>query len=430
VKALFSTFRINQTTLIISCRDYKENDIEIYTARQPILNRKKKVVAYELLFRDSQKNCFPTDVTPDIATAKLLINSYLSIGLDEMTEGKPALINFPMAMLSDHLVNLAPYKNIIVEILETVEPSDENFDVLAKLFHQGYTLALDDFIYSTAWDRFLPFIKLIKIDIVETPLSSIAHLLPHFREYKIKLLAEKVETHEEFMQAKELGFEYFQGYFFYKPEILIGVEIESSHPFLMSIYHEVMKNGYSYRKLEGYFEHDMDLTYKLLRFVNSVFFGHTHEIKSIKQAIAYLGEVQLRKFICLIVMVELNPQKPTVLIQNTILRARLCEQFAKIMGLKQLTKYAFLTGLFSTLDAILDRPMEKILSSMPLAEEINIALIEQTGSLAECLAFVVAYTEGDWDTINIFIDIYDIDPANLISTCNKAYQWLSAYKIS
>jgi EAL and modified HD-GYP domain-containing signal transduction protein len=347
-----------------------------------------------------------------------------------MTEGKPALINFPMAMLSDHLVNLAPYKNIIVEILETVEPSDENFDVLAKLFHQGYTLALDDFIYSTAWDRFLPFIKLIKIDIVETPLSSIAHLLPHFREYKIKLLAEKVETHEEFMQAKELGFEYFQGYFFYKPEILIGVEIESSHPFLMSIYHEVMKNGYSYRKLEGYFEHDMDLTYKLLRFVNSVFFGHTHEIKSIKQAIAYLGEVQLRKFICLIVMVELNPQKPTVLIQNTILRARLCEQFAKIMGLKQLTKYAFLTGLFSTLDAILDRPMEKILSSMPLAEEINIALIEQTGSLAECLAFVVAYTEGDWDTINIFIDIYDIDPANLISTCNKAYQWLSAYKIS
>ncbi|WP_310650639.1 MULTISPECIES: HDOD domain-containing protein [unclassified Colwellia] len=430
MKVLFSTFRINQTTLIISCRDYEENDIEIYTARQPILNRKKKVVAYELLFRDSQKNCFPTDVTPDIATAKLLINSYLSIGLDEMTEGKPALINFPMAMLSDHLVNLAPYKNIIVEILETVEPSDENFDVLAKLFHQGYTLALDDFIYSTAWDRFLPFIKLIKIDIVETPLSSIAHLLPHFREYKIKLLAEKVETHEEFMQAKELGFEYFQGYFFYKPEILIGVEIESSHPFLMSIYHEVMKNGYSYRKLEGYFEHDMDLTYKLLRFVNSVFFGHTHEIKSIKQAIAYLGEVQLRKFICLIVMVELNPQKPTVLIQNTILRARLCEQFAKIMGLKQLTKYAFLTGLFSTLDAILDRPMEKILSSMPLAEEINIALIEQTGSLAECLAFVVAYTEGDWDTINIFIDIYDIDPANLISTCNKAYQWLSAYKIS
>jgi EAL and modified HD-GYP domain-containing signal transduction protein len=430
VKVLFSTFRINQTTLIISCRDYEENDIEIYTARQPILNRKKKVVAYELLFRDSQKNCFPTDVTPDIATAKLLINSYLSIGLDEMTEGKPALINFPMAMLSDHLVNLAPYKNIIVEILETVEPSDENFDVLAKLFHQGYTLALDDFIYSTAWDRFLPFIKLIKIDIVETPLSSIAHLLPHFRKYKIKLLAEKVETHEEFMQAKELGFEYFQGYFFYKPEILIGVEIESSHPFLMSIYHEVMKNGYSYRKLEGYFEHDMDLTYKLLRFVNSVFFGHTHEIKSIKQAIAYLGEVQLRKFICLIVMVELNPQKPTVLIQNTILRARLCEQFAKIMGLKQLTKYAFLTGLFSTLDAILDRPMEKILSSMPLAEEINIALIEQTGSLAECLAFVVAYTEGDWDTINIFIDIYDIDPANLISTCNKAYQWLSAYKIS
>ena len=404
--------------------------MEIYTARQPILNVKKQVVAYELLFRDSQKNCFPTDVAPDIATAKLLTSSYLNIGLDEITEGKPALINFPMTTLSDHLVNMVPYKNIIVEVLETAEPSDENFEILVKLFHQGYTLALDDFIYSTAWDRFLPFVKLIKIDIIETPLSSIAHLIPLFRQNKIMLLAEKVETHEEFLQAKDLGFDYYQGYFFYKPEILIGVEIESSQPFLMSIYHEVMKEDYSYRKLESFFEHDMDLTYKLLRFVNSVFFGHTNEFSSIKQAIVYLGAIQLRKFICLIVLAKLNPQKPTVLIQNTILRARLCEQFAKIMGLNKLIEYAFLTGLFSTIDAILDRPMEKVLMSLPLAEEINIALIEHTGSLAECLAFVIAYTEGDWDIINNFIHTYDIEPANLISSCDEAYQWLSAYKTS
>jgi len=405
-------------------------EMKIYTARQPILNAKKQVVAYELLFRDSKKNCFPTDVAPDIATAKLLINSYLSIGLDEMTEGKPALINFPMAILSEHLVNMVPYRNIIVEVLETAEPSDENFEILAKLFHQGFTLALDDFIYSPSWERFLPFVKLIKIDIIETPLSSITHLLPLFRQHKIKLLAEKVETYEEFIEAKALGFEYYQGYFFYKPEILVNIEIGSSHPFLMSIYSEVMKEGYSYRKLERYFEHDMDLTYKLLRFVNSVWFCHTSEIKSIKQAIAYLGEIQLRKFICLIVMAKLNPQKPTVLIQNTILRARLCETFAKIMGLNQLSEYAFLTGLFSTLDAILDRPMENILLSLPLAEEINTALTEKTGNLAECLDFVIAYTEGNWGVINIYIHTYNIEPAKLISSCNDAYQWLSAYKAS
>lgn len=402
--------------------------MQIYTARQPILNAKKHVVAYELLFRDSQNNCFPADVDPDIATAKLLINSFLCMGLDEMTEGKPALVNFPMNLLSEHLVNMVPYKNIIVEVLESVEPTNESYDVLAKLFHQGFTLALDDFIYSSAWERFLPLVKLIKIDIIETPLSSISHLLPLFRKHKIKLLAEKVETHEEFLQAKDLGFEYYQGYFFYQPEILVGVEIDPSHPFLMSIYSEVMKESYSYKKIESYFEHDMDLTYKLLRFVNSVIFARINEITSIKQAIRYLGEIQLRKFVCLIVMAKLNPKKPTVLIQNTILRAKLCEQFAKIMGLNKLSEFAFLVGLFSTIDAILDKPMDEILLSLPLAKEINMALLEQEGSLAECLAFVVAYTQGDWDTINLFIQSYEIDPADLISISNKAYHWLSAYK--
>lgn len=402
--------------------------MKVYTARQPILNKKKQVVAYELLFRDSTNNCFPTDVAPDIATAKLLINSYLNIGLEEMTEGKPALVNFPIAFLAEHLVNMIPYKNIIVEVLETTEPSDENYELLAKLFHQGFSLALDDFVYSEAWERFFPFIKLIKIDIIATPLASISHLLPIFRQYKIKILAEKVETYEEFLEAKALGFDYYQGYFFNKPEILVGIEISSSHPFLMSIYSEVMKPGYSYKKLERYFEYDMDLTYKLLRFVNSVLFAHTKEIKSIKQAIAYLGEIQLRKFVCLIVMAKLNPEKPVVLIHNTILRARLCEKFAKLMGLNELAEYAFLTGLFSTLDAILDRPMDKIIKALPLAEEINAALLERTGILADCLDFVIAYTEGDWEAINGFIDVYDIHPEALITTANEAYQWLSVYK--
>jgi len=402
--------------------------MKVYTARQPILNKKKQVVAYELLFRDSTQNCFPSDVAPDIATAKLLINSYLNIGLEEMTEGKPALINFPMEILSEHLVNMTPYKNIIVEVLESTEPSEKNYQVLAKLFHQGFSLALDDFIYSEAWDKFFPLIKLIKIDIIETPLSSIEHLLPYFRQYRIKLLAEKVETYEDFVEAKALGFDYYQGYFFCKPEILVGTEINASHPFLMSIYSEVMKEGYSYKKLERFFEYDMDLTYKLLRFVNSIWFAHSKEIKSIKQAIAYLGEIQMRQFVCLIVMAKLNPNKPTVLIHNTIIRARLCEKFAKLMGLQQLSEYAFLTGLFSTLDAILDKPMQDVLLALPLAEEINTALLNKTGVLAECLDFVIAYMEGNWDVINLFIQTYNIAPESLISSCNQAYQWLTAYK--
>jgi c-di-GMP phosphodiesterase len=404
--------------------------MQVYTARQPILNNKQEVVAYELLFRESKRNCFPAHIPADVATAKLLVNSYLSVGLDEITEGKPALINFPAKMLAEHLLHMVPYKNIIVEVLETVEPNDENYQVLRRLFHNGFPLALDDFIYSSAWDRFLPFIKLIKIDIIATPLPNVAPLLSIFKDRKIKLLAEKIETHEEFRMAQELGFNFFQGYFFYRPEVLVGAEIESNQQFLLSIYGEVMKQDFSYKKLEGYFEQDIGITYKLLRFVNSSLFDHCQEIVSIKQAIAFLGENQIRKFVCLIVLAQLNPTKPTVLIQNTVIRARLCELIANAMGLRKLADSAFLTGLFSTIDAILDKPMESVLSALPLSEDINNALIEHKGELAECLAVTLAYINGDWDSIDAFTNLHHVQAQYLIASCDDAYNWFKIYQNS
>jgi EAL and modified HD-GYP domain-containing signal transduction protein len=256
------------------------------------------------------------------------------------------------------------------------------------------------------------------------------HLIPTFRRFKAKLLAEKVETQEEFLQAKALGFDYFQGYFFYKPEIMVGNEIEASQPFLMSIYGEVMKPDFSYRKLELYFTQDMDLTYKLLRFVNSSYFEHVQDITSIKQAMIFLGEEQLRRFVSLIMMAQLNPNKPAILIQNTMVRARLCEVIAKLMGLNAYIDAAFLTGLFSTLDAILDKPMTRVLRSLPLAPEINNALLHGTGDLAQCLSFALAYMEGDWDRVNKFVKQYRINADTLTFNCNKVFLWLSNYQIA
>lgn len=398
--------------------------MKVFTARQPILNARRQVVAYELLFRDSKTNRFPEHIPADTATAKLLVNSYLSTGLDNITEGKPAFINFPRELLAGHLVHMVPYKNIVVEILETVEPTEENYQLLRTLFHKRFVLALDDFVYTDEWERFLPFIKLIKIDILQTPLETLAPQLRVFRKYKIKLLAEKVETYEQFELAKRLGFNFFQGYFLYTPEVVEDSDIDASHHFLMAIYAEVMKDDFNYKVLESYFEKDMGLSYKLLRFVNSSLFDIKREITSLKQAMIFLGENQLRKFICLIVTAELNPQKPAVLVKDTVVRARLCELIARQMGLKSEADAAFMTGLFSTIDAILDRPMKKVLESLPLASEIKEAILTKKGQLAEVLSTALAYVEGDWMVVFAFAKQYNVSANNLIAACDNAYDWM------
>ncbi|AUD60709.1 histidine kinase [Shewanella sp. Pdp11] len=404
--------------------------MRFYMARQPVLNRQKHVVAYELLFRNSRNNSFPQGIADNAATAKLLVNSYLNMDLDDLTEGKPALINFPTHFLSDYLLYMLPHKNIVVEVLETVEPSDENFIVIKQLFNFGYYLALDDFVYSAAWDRFLPFFKLIKVDIVSTPLDSIAQLIPIFRKYNLKLLAEKVETLAEYKQAKLLGFDYFQGYYFFKPELIEGCEIGASQHFILSIYHEVFKPDFSYKKLERYFSQDLDLTYKLLRFVNSSQFEHVTEFTSIKQTMIFLGENRLRKFVSLIILAELNPNKPIVLIHNTMMRARLCEELISLMGFSFLSESAFLTGLLSTLDAILDKPMDKAIGPLPLDQKIKSALLNNHGYLAHCLQMAVAYMEGDWVTVDYFIEVYKIDQDLFIVKCDHVYGWLNQYQRS
>ncbi len=225
-----------------------------------------------------------------------------------------------------------------------------------------------------------------------------------------------------------MGFDFYQGYFFCKPEVVMGTDVDTSQHFLVSIYAEVMKEGFSYKKLEQYFEQDVGLTYKLLRFVNSSLFEHTQEITSIKQAIVFLGEVQIRKFICLIITAQLNPDKPVALLQSTITRARMCELIAKAMGLSKVADAAFLTGLFSTIDAILDRSMSSIMQSLPLSKDIKDALVDHDGSLSECLETSIAFMKGDWDVVFAFTQKYNVQPDYLITSCNNAMQWSATYQ--
>jgi len=377
-----------------------------FTARQPIFDRRRRVRAYELLHRESEENRFPSNISSIQATSKVLVNTFLNTNIDEISDGKEVLINFPEKALAESFAEVAPSDKVVLEVLETVKPTDEMYETIRALFHKGYKIALDDFVYSVEWERFFKFIKLIKIDVQNTPLSEVADLVINIREHypKIKLLAEKVETYSEFKEAKAMGFNYFQGYFFAKPEVIKSKSIDISKSSLMNIYVEVMKPDFCFKRLNSLFQYDLPLCYKLLNYVNSPSFGIKVEIQSIHQALSFLGQDTLRRFVCLLVTSELSQDKPAELLRTSIYRARFSELIVKNTVFDEFSDRAFLTGLFSTIDAILDGDMKHIMDALPLDRDIKLALTSNVGLLAGVLNIIKAFEQGNWSDVDKLCD--------------------------
>ena len=398
--------------------------MKTFTARQPIFDRRKRVVAYELLFREDYQNRFPAHI-PDIqATSKLLLNAFFDTNISKITNEKPALVNFPTRILKDKFAELLPTKDIFIEILETVEPDEELFAIMRRMFHKGYRFALDDFEYTPEWERFLPFVRLIKFDIMKTPLEEIEHLIPKLKKMKIKVLAEKVETNEEFLEAKEMGFDFFQGFFFAKPEMIIETSIPPSQTVLMELYRECVKEEIDFDKVKKYVEIDVSISYKLLRYVNnSGLFKHKKEITSIKEAVVYIGQDLMRRFVFLIVTAELSVKKPFELMKKALERAHFCEALAKNSALCQYADRAFLIGLFSVLDAILDRKMSTIVEDLPLEEEIKRALVDKIGLYSAFIKIALSYDHGEWDKVKLLTKQLGITEEKTTELYVQSIEW-------
>lgn len=401
----------------------------VYTARQAIFNRKVHVVAYELLFRDGEENRFP-NVDPHEATSKLILRTHLNEGLSAVTMGKRALINFSEKCLLSGLAEMLPKEDVIIEILETVTPSEEVFQKCRELFHAGYMLALDDFIYKKEWLRFIPLVKLIKFDISKTPLLKIKPLIDKLKERKnLRLLAERVETQEEFKLAKEMGFQFFQGYFFCKPEMRKSRDINVQSATLVSLYHELSRPQLNIVKISAFFEQDVGLTYKLLKYINSGILPLKTSINSIKQALIYLGESQIRKLVALLTTAELAKNKPKEIIRLAIVRARSAELAMKKV-VPSLSEEAFLAGLLSLIGAMLDRPIEQIISELPVSDAIKEALIDEScqSPLRVVLNAVTLYEKGSWHLTTLECQKIRL-PYDLLATYYQdALVWAKQYE--
>ena len=260
----------------------------IYLARQPIFDIAMEVHAYEILFRNSEKNAaFISDGNK--ATSTLITNTFVEMGLDEIADNRLAFIN----MTRDFLVGKLPLPvepgKVVLEILEDISADEESIAGTKKLAQQGYTLALDDFVMSDANRELIPFASIIKVDIRPFDVEGLRRQVEKLKPYRVTLLAEKVETREEYALCQQLGFTLFQGYFFSKPTMFSGRQVPASHLAVLEILAKLQSPDCNLKELEAAISYDVGISYKLLRIINSSYYNLNKKVESIQHALVILG---------------------------------------------------------------------------------------------------------------------------------------------
>ena len=403
--------------------------MDVFVARQPIFRKNKKVMGYELLFREGMSNYFP-NIDGDLATSRVLTNTFISIGIEPVAGAGKAFVNFTQDLLLNRIPLLFPKERIAVEILEDVEPAKDLIKACREIRQNGYQIALDDFLYRPELEPLVDLATMIKFDVRATPLEDLAETLERLSGRDIALLAEKVETHEEFVKAREMGFDFFQGYFFSKPEVLSGKDISSSKMNLLQIMAEANKEDSDFQEIEKIAVRDVAISYKLMRYINSAYFQRVSEISSIKQAVVMLGERGIRRFLSLIAMSGLAADKPDELVRTSIIRAKFCELVAEMEGAKKSPSELFTLGLFSLIDAILDDSMENLMAKLPLSEAIKKALVNTDGELRDYLGLVHCYETGDWKGLSELAPKLGLNEQELPPNYQEALGWADSLAVS
>ncbi len=371
--------------------------MKVFMARQPILTADKNIFGYELLFRNGLENAFP-GIDGNVATSNLLSNIFFPFDFNEILGGKHGLINFTKKMILQHIPLLLPKEHFIIEVLEDIEPEENVLSALSLLKERGFSIALDDFIYHKRFHPMMELSSIIKFDIKETPLNALRNIVQQIKaDYDITILAEKIETHGEFELAKEIGFTLFQGYFFSKPEMLSSKGIVSSQITKLELINELGKSELNIAKTEEFIKNDAAIAFKLLRFINSAYFARRIPIDTIKDAITFIGTEELRRFINIVVISDLNTDKPNELVRISIIRAKMCERLGGIFNMDLKKDELFTLGLFSLMDAMLDCKMADILKHINFSDKMQEALLGRNRDFNKVLKIVISIDQGDWE---------------------------------
>jgi len=376
--------------------------------RQAIFDSQMKVFAYELLYRDGRGNS-ANFLDGDEATAKVMVNTFLEIGINQLAGNAKAFVNFTANLFLNHVYEALPQDLVVLEVLETIEPTPALLEALGQAKERGFQIALDDFVMKDSHRGLLELADFVKIDVLAVPPDEIPNQLKYFQPYPIKILAEKVEDRWVFEQCLKLGFEFFQGYFFCKPQIIEGVSLSSNRMAIILLLAKLQDPNLDIHDLDDLVKNDVALSLKLLRYVNSASIGLPRVVDSIAQAIGLVGTDRMKQWASLLVLAQ-NGDKPSELMRMALIRARMCEALCPLYGMSP--GQGFTVGLFSTLDAYFDCEMQQLLGDLPLAPEILDALLNREGKLGVILEGMLAYERGDWEQVTA--QPIDLEKINIV----------------
>jgi EAL and modified HD-GYP domain-containing signal transduction protein len=392
---------------------------DYYIGRQPIFDQGQRVIGYELLYRQNH-GPWTNIVDGDQATSQIIVNSFWELGLGKVVGPHRAFVNVTRGFLLNSEWLPPPSDQLVLEILEDTLIDEAVMAAVRELKRKGYMIALDDFTYRPGLDVLLGLADYIKLDVLALDNAQLEEHLHHLDRYSSKLVAEKVETPEMFDRCRGLGFQYYQGYFLCRPRVISGKRLSTSRLTAMRMMAQLQSSQLDLTGLEELISHDPTLTYKLLRYINSAAFAVAKKIQSIHHAVVYLGEREIRRWASLITLTGID-DKPDALFTTSLVRARMCELLSDVMKAGDKDS-AFMVGLFSILDAMMDQPIETVLESLPLSSEILDALLRRTGPYGQPLEITVAYERADWDAI----DRHAVSQPAIATIYLQALDWADA----
>jgi EAL and modified HD-GYP domain-containing signal transduction protein len=368
---------------------------QVYIARQPIFDRQRRLAGYELLFRSGDEAGRASFDSDEDATSSVVLNTMTEFSLDHVVGQQKAWINVTRKFILDGLADALPPKRVNLELLENQDVDDGLLEGLRRLRERGFEIALDDFTHDDSSDQLLPLADFVKIDVMALGVDGAIEQLRKVGGHGITVLAEKVETHEEFAACSAAGFHLFQGYFFCKPELMRTKSIGANRLSLLQLLAALQDPDIALAKLEELIQRDVALSYRLLRYINSAFFSLRTRVDGIGRAVALLGLSNVKRWATMTVFAGIEG-KPRELLNLALVRARMCELLGPELG-ERSGDQLFTLGLFSVVDALLDAPMHEVLATVPFPTEMVMALTAHRGAKGELLRQILRWERGEFE---------------------------------